>query len=205
MPTGVSQLLDAAVSIFGVRLGEQPPHTVEGRAGQVEIRSYGARFAAETHVDAEGFEAMNEAFRILAGYIFGGNKQKQDIAMTAPVVSDQGTNIAMTTPVTTERVGESGLTMRFFLPAKITTANAPSPNDPRVTLTEIPPETVAVLRFSGRWHQGAFATQKQELLAQLANSGWTPIGEPFTQLYDPPFTIPFLRRNEVAVRVVPRR
>jgi len=73
-----------------------------------------------------------------------------------------------------------------------------------VRLVAVPEETVAALRFAGTWREGAIEGRKRELLAGLDGSGWTPVGDPFTQLYDPPFTIPFLRRNEVAVRVAPR-
>jgi hypothetical protein len=95
------------------------------------------------------------------------------------------------------------MTMRFFLPAKIALNDAPAPNDPRVKLLEVPAETVAVLQFTGSWSERALKEKQAALLADLQKSQWRPVGEPFTQLYDPPFTIPFLRRNEVAVRVAP--
>jgi len=201
---GLSQLVDSAVSVFGIRTAKEPPHQVIDRVGETEIRRYSARFGAETTVAGGRDEAMNRAFSILAGYIFGGNAQKRDIAMTAPVTMDQGRQIAMTASVATETTASGELTMRFFLPTEITAANAPEPNDKRVRLVEVPAETLAVLRFTGRWAQDAFESRKAELLAGLRNSPWEPQGEPFTQLYDPPFTIPFLRRNEVAVRVVAR-
>lgn len=199
----VAQLLDSAASVFGIRTAEEPRYEVVDRIGDVEIRRYGPRFAAETTVQAEGDKAMNQAFFILAGYIFGGNRRTQDIAMKAPVAMERGQAIAMTAPVATEASG-GRLTMRFFLPAAITAANAPEPNDQRVRLVAVPEEAVAALRFAGTWREGAIEGRKRELLAGLDGFGWTPVGDPFTQLYDPPFTIPFLRRNEVAVRVAPR-
>ena len=201
---GLSQLVDSAVSVFGVRTAEEPPYEVVDRVGETEIRRYGARFGAETTVRGDRDRAMNQAFSILAKYIFGGNTQKRDIAMTAPVAMDQGRQIAMTAPVATEATGSGEMTMRFYLPPEIMPANAPEPNDKRVKLAEVPAETLAVLRFTGRWGQDAFESRKAELLAGLRSSRWEPQGEPFTQLYDPPFTIPFLRRNEVAVRVAAR-
>jgi hypothetical protein len=155
-------------------------------------------------VDAKANNAMNEAFFILAGYIFGGNRQKRDIAMTAPVVSGRGKAIAMTAPVALAGDDSSALTMRFFLPATIRSDNAPEPNDPRVRLVEVPEETVAALRFTGTWGAAAIEARGRKLVLRLRDSRWSPIGKPFTQLYDPPFTIPWLRRNEVAVRVAPR-
>jgi hypothetical protein len=198
----IGQLFDSALSVFGVRTAEEPHYDIVERIGEVEIRRYGPRLAAETTV-ASGDNAMNEAFFILAGYIFGGNQKKQDIAMTAPVGIERGQDIAMTAPVATEATQE-GLTMRFFLPCSVTLANAPGPNDERVKLVPIGEETLAALRYSGTWSEEARKQEQRKLIAALQGSRWQANGEPFTQLYDPPFTIPFLRRNEVTVRVVPR-
>lgn len=198
---GLAQLFQSALSVFGVRTAEEPPYDIIARVGEVEIRRYGPRLAAETTVAGESREPMNQAFFILAKYIFGGNHQKRDIAMTAPVTMDQSQQIAMTAPVTTETGDGSAMTMRFFLPKEITPANAPTPDDPRVKLVEMPAETLAVLRFTGGWSARAREEEQRKLLAALDGAKWQPQGEPFTQLYDPPFTLPFLRRNEVAVRV----
>ena len=201
MPNPIAQFASSALAVFGIRTAEEPPFEVVDRVDAVEIRRYGPHFAAETTVDANDNKAMNEAFFTLAGYIFGGNRQKRDIAMTAPVASESGEAMAMTAPAAMERGQHSGLTMRFFLPAEITPVNAPEPNDTRVRLIEVPEETVATLRFTGTWGAAAINARKQELVAKLRDTRWSPLGEPFTQFYDPPFTIPFLRRNEVAVRV----
>jgi hypothetical protein len=198
----LTQIFESALSVFGIRTAEEPAYEVIDRVGDVEIRRYGPRFAAETSVTGQGDRAMNQAFFILAGYIFGGNKRKQDIAMTAPVAMESQ-KIAMTAPVAMQGDAARGLTMRFFLPSGITAANAPEPNDRRVRLAMVPKETVAALRFTGGWSEASIADRKQRLLEALQGSRWKPENDPFTQLYDPPFTIPFLRRNEVAVRVTP--
>jgi SOUL heme-binding protein len=198
-PMTIGQIFDSALSVFGVRTAEEPRYEVIDRIGQVEVRRYAPRFAAETTVAGKRDDGMNEAFFILAGYIFGGNKRKEEIAMTAPVAIENGETIAMTAPVATQ-TSAGGLTMRFFLPASITPSNAPEPNDRRVRLAE---ETIAALRFAGTWSESTLALQQRELLTALAGSRWQPSGEPFTQFYDPPFTLPFLRRNEVAVKVSP--
>lgn len=197
----LGQIFDSALSVFGIRTAEEPRYQVIDRIGQVEIRRYAPRFAAEATVAGERGEGMNEAFFILAGYIFGGNKKKEDIAMTAPVAIENGQTIAMTAPVAMQPSPAGGLTMRFFLPSSITSGNAPEPNDQRVRLVEVPEETIAALRFTGTWGKDTIALRQRELLTALAGSRWQPSGEPFTQFYDPPFTLPFLRRNEVAVKV----
>jgi hypothetical protein len=94
--------------------------------------------------------------------------------------------------------------MRFFLPSSLTLETAPAPTDPRVQLAVVPANTLAVLRFSGSRRPGAVAEQSKTLLGVLADSKWQPVGRPFTLFYDPPWTISFLRRNEVAVTVEPR-
>ena len=189
-------------SVVGIRSGlEQPAYEVVGHAGPAEIREYGPRLAAETTVTAQSVQAgRGTAFRTLANYIFGGNETRQSVAMTAPVEVGRPQKIAMTAPVrTAARAGE--VTMAFFLPAKFTLETAPVPNDPSVHLRRIPPETLAVLHFTGWPSASSIDTEGKKLLQALAGSPWHAAGEPHALLYDPPWTIPFLRRNEVAVAV----
>jgi hypothetical protein len=199
----IGQIVDSALSIVGIRSAEEPPYEVVEQTGDLEIRRYGPRVAAETTVAIGKGKPSEQAFFILAKYIFGGNREKRDIAMTAPVTMDEGRQIAMTAPVTMTSPSTDSMTMRFFLPAKIALNDAPAPNDPRVKLLEVPAETLAVVQFTGSWSERAVKEKQAALLAELQKTTWRPVGEPFTQLYDPPFTIPFLRRNEVAVRVAP--
>lgn len=196
------QITEAGGSIVGIRHGtEEPPFTVVRRVGDVEIRRYGPRAAAETTIDADEEAARNEGFRRLARYIFGGNTAKAKIAMTAPVAQHRGEKIAMTAPVAAQRGAGGDWVIRFFMPADRTVDSLPAPNDERVSLIEVPAETVAVLRFSGIASPGAVATRTEELLADLRGAGIEPDGDPVTWFYDPPWTIPFRRRNEVAVGV----
>lgn len=198
--------LVAGCTLFGVRSGyEQPPYETVDTAGVVEIRHYGPRLVAQTVVEADDeMSARNAAFRILAAYIFGDNVAKDDIAMTTPVaVEQQSTKIDMTTPVETAAVDGDRYAMRFFLPSRLTLETAPAPTDPRVQLAVVPENTLAVLRFSGSRRPRAVAERSAQLLSLLADSKWKPIGRPFTLFYDPPWTLSFLRRNEVAVSVAP--
>ena len=195
-------------TLFGIRSGyEQPAYEVTDRVGEVEIRSYGPRLVAQTIVDADDeMSARTAAFRILAAYIFGDNTTKDDIAMTTPVaVERQSEKIDMTTPVETTVVDGGRYAMRFFLPSSYTLETAPAPTDPRVQLAVAPANTLAVLRFSGSRRPQAVAKQSEELLRVLAETKWRPAGRPFSLFYDPPWTIWFLRRNEVAVSLAPQR
>lgn len=199
----VGQVGESVLSVVGIRVGtEEPPHTSRRLTDAVEIRRYSPRIAAQTTVDADEDEARQEGFRRLAGYIFGGNGGKQKVAMTAPVSqSPAGSKkIAMTAPVSSTP-GNDGWVVRFFMPAEWTMDTLPTPDDDRVTLTEVPAETVAVLRFSGGRSRDDVEPQMAALTDALRAHGIEMIGEPMTWFYDPPWTLPPLRRNEVVVAI----
>jgi hypothetical protein len=123
--------------------------------------------------------------------------------MTAPVeTAAKPEKIAMTVPVETKAQATGTYVMRFFLPAGYTLETAPEPTNPDVRIFEVPERTVAVLRFSGSRGSDNVAVHLSELDTVLEGSGWRAAGEPFSMFYDPPWTIPFLRRNEVAVPVI---
>ena len=193
-------LLVSACSVVGIRSGtEEPRFTVLERTGDVEVRQYAPRLAAETVVPGSAEAARGEGFRRLAGYIFGANDGGARIAMTTPVAqADAGQRITMTAPVAEASAGPAGRSIRFYLPADL--ANPPAPRDARVRIVTVPAETVAVLRFAGIATDGAVASQRTRLLASLGP--WVAGGPPVTWFYDPPWTLPPLRRNEVAVPVV---
>jgi len=196
--------LESMIGVFGIRLYEEPQYEIIGRvAGNVEIRRYAPRLAAEVELPAGGRAARGQAFQLLFDYISGTNRTasgSSKIAMTVPVEVRDNERIAMTAPVQT---AEDGATLRmiFFLPAKYDHDSAPAPRDDRVKIVTIPDETIAVLRYSGLGRD--FRERQAELVASLAGSKWRPIGSPSTLYYDAPFTIPFLRRNEAAVAVTP--
>ncbi len=196
------QVAEAGGSIVGIRSGtEEPSYTVERRVGDVEIRRYGSRIAAETTIDANEEAARNEGFRRLARYIFGGNKGSTKIAMTAPVAQGQGQKIAMTAPVAAQRAGGDSWVIRFFMPSNHTMDSLPTPNDERVRLVHVPGEQMAVLRFSGAYKPEIVKARTEELLKTLRDNDIYAADEPVAWFYDPPWTLPFRRRNEVAVSV----
>lgn len=187
------QIVESALLVFGVRAGtEEPPHTVQKLGDGVEIRRYETRIAAETTVTDDEESARSAGFRRLAGYIFGGN---QGTAKPA------GTNIAMTAPVAQSAGSGGDWVIRFYMPSKWTMAELPVPDDDRVRLVSVPRETVAVLRFSGNRDGKAVADRTERLQNTLRAYGFDAIGDPTAWFYDPPWTLPFLRRNEVAIPV----
>lgn len=190
----VSRAIDLANglgSLVGVRAGtEEPRHDIAERIHGLEIRRYAPRIAAETTVTGDEENARSTGFRRLAGYIFGSNTGKAKISMTAPVCQAR-------------RPGNSWV-VRFYMPSQWTMSTLPTPENEKVELVEVPAETIAALRFTGNRGRAAVAARAAELLRDLEDTAWVAIGEPVAWFYDPPWTIPFLRRNEVAVPVAAR-
>ena len=183
MPNLFKAIVVSALSVIGIRTEQQPAYTVKERVGEIEIRQYVPRFAAETTVDAaDDSAARSEGFNILAGYIFGKNHDKREIAMTAPVETNTGRKIDMTAPVETSAAQAGKMTMRFFLPPDVTPANAPVPNDSRVRLVQIPAQTTAVLRFSGSWTVEAIAEKQSELVRKAERDEVDNHGPPLCAL-----------------------
>ena len=188
-------LLESALSVLGIRaFYEQPRYAVIERLDRgVEIRAYDGRVAVET--DARG-QRDGEAFARLFRYITGANGGDDRIAMKASVETS-GRLIAMTVPV---EQGTAG-TLRFYLPRKVADADVPEPTEPGIRLVRVPPERLAVLRFSGSATPEAREEQARILERVLDAASRKPAEPPFFMGYDPPFSVPFLRRNEVAVRL----
>ncbi len=188
-----------ACSLVGIRGEAEPRFRIVAQTGAIEIREYGPRIAAETTVTGDEYAARSAGFRRIASYIFGANRAKTSIAMTAPVAFSQ--KIDMTAPVAQQRDASGAWVVRFFMPADLTMETLPEPNDTAVRLVMVPPETVAVLRFSGSTTPTSVAEHTTALMRGLASGPWRPQGQPVAWFYDPPWTLPFLRRNEVAVVV----
>jgi hypothetical protein len=190
---------------------EEPRHEVVLREGDFEVRAYAPRVLAATRVVGDRDAAASEGFRRLAGYIFGGNRrgtaststaqraEGERIAMTAPVgQTPEGERIAMTAPVGQTPEG-TAWTVSFTMPAGRTVATLPEPLDARVTLRALAPERVASLRFSGRTTQTRIDAETARLEAWVRAHGWRSAAPPEVNRYDPPWTLPFLRRNEIWV------
>jgi len=179
---------------------EQPDYKVTMTNGAIEIRSYGPMIAAEAEVKGERKAAINEGFRLIAAYIFGANKPNAKIAMTAPVQQQSAQKIAMTAPVTQQTTGDSW-TVRFIMPSSWTLETLPAPNDPRVTLKPVPAKRMLAIRFSGTASDSLIQSKTDELRRYAADKKLATTGEPLLAFYNPPWTLPFLRRNEVMLEV----
>jgi hypothetical protein len=178
----------------------EPAFTTIVREGNFEIRDYQSQVVAEVSVRGEMSQAGNRGFNPLAGYIFGGNQPRAKIAMTAPVTRQQGARIAMTAPVTRQAVG-SVWKVRFIMPAGSELATMPRPNDPNVRLSEEPARRYAVIKFSGLGSATDFAAKTAELTSTMNARRLVALGNPTFASYDPPWTLPFMRRNEVWLEI----
>jgi hypothetical protein len=182
---------------------EQPEYAVLYTDGNIEYRQYESYLVSDTIVeDADDFsEAGNEGFRRLFRYITGSNQSQAKIAMTAPVAQAPASEkIAMTAPVQ-QNADPNGWRVSFMLPSEYTMENVPEPLDHRVKIRAVPAKLMAVLRYSGRWTERNFERKQSALLAAIDEESVSPIGKMQRALYNPPYTPPFMRRNEVMVEV----
>lgn len=206
---GVMTLLLVAL---GGMLGAQamaieiPEYRVIEQDGAFELRRYDTYLIAETEVDAGFMNAGNVAFGRLFRYISGANTSGTEIAMTAPVEQsnrERGEKIAMTAPVE-QAVDDGVYRVGFVVPRKFNRETVPRPTDARIRIREVPPRTVAVWRYTGRWTEENFREHERELRALLkARSLQAEPGDSaIIARYDAPFMPWFLRRNEVLIPLV---
>jgi SOUL heme-binding protein len=208
---------------------EEPGYQVIRKIEPIELRRYAPYVVAEVVLNSTPESAGNQAFPILAGYIFGKNKGERKLPMTAPVIQTAAPviqtaapgiqsaapgiqsaapgaqtaapmRLEMTAPVTQSTV-PGGTLVQFVLPKDITLATAPEPIDERVRLREVPATTWAVIRYSGSWSPSNYEDHLTQLKSLLEAAGVATRGEPVLARYDPPFMPSFLRRNEIWLEV----
>lgn len=196
-------LFVVSVGLLGVTTvaAEEPKHTVLKKDKDFEVRRYEPFIVAETTVEGlDHDEASNEGFRRLAGYIFGGNTVRQKIEMTAPVTTERSQKIEMTVPVTSERKAGS-FRVTFMMPTEFSMETLPVPNDARVTLTQVPAQTMAAIAFAGRWTDENFKEYTDALRAWMSKHGLKAVADPIIARYNPPIVPSFLRRNEILIPI----
>ena len=191
---------------------EEPKYVLLEKSEPFELRAYAPLLIAEVKVDGDLDAASNQGFRLIAAYIFGKNQVSEKIAMTAPVgieSTDQNKSakIAMTAPVGIEssKSSESAgnqWTVSFVMPAEYTLASLPKPLDPQVKIREVPAEKRAVITFSGFYNADKVQEKTQALRDWIKLKNLKSVGEPQFARYNPPWTLPFMRRNEVMIQVL---
>ncbi len=179
-------LLISGCSVFGMHGVDKPGYQVEVKEGDIEIRVYPQLLVAETEVQGNYEEIGKEGFQRLSGYIFGKNSTEQEIAMTAPVLQ--------------EGTGDQWR-MTFVMPDELTESTAPKPNDDQVTVKNLPGKRVAALKYSGSVSAEIITEKGNELQTWLDERGYKAISPVRSARYDPPWTLPMFRHNEVQIDV----
>jgi SOUL heme-binding protein len=180
---------------------EEAKYEVLKKDNKFEIRDYAPHILAETVVKGDVEDAGNKAFKRLFRYISGDNRSRKKVAMTAPVSQQpMGEKIKMTAPVGQQRVKESWA-VSFMMPASYTLETLPVPEDPKITLRQVPARRMAAIRYSGFWSKKGYLRYKLELASWIHEKGLTIVGDPIWARYNPPFIPWFLRRNEILIPV----
>ena len=198
--------LIALILIAGVLAGpvmsnvEKPDYKVIQSEQNIEIRQYEPMIIAEVEVDGKREDAIRDGFRLLADYIFGNNTVQQVISMTAPVQQKENQKIAMTAPVQQQSMGKSWR-MSFVMPSKYSIDSLPVPNNNRVRLKEILTKKFVVIEFSGTNSNENVTEHENQLMNYIEANQIKIIGSPKYAFYNAPWTLPFLRRNEVMIEI----
>jgi len=180
---------------------EEAAYSVVQRDGAFEIRDYAPHVLAETVVSGTFDQAGNQAFRRLFRYISGGNRSRHKVAMTAPVSQEPtGEKIAMTAPVG-QWPAQDRWVVSFTMPASYALETLPEPEDPQVTLRQVPARRMAALCYSGLWSEKSYLRQTTKLETWMRDRGLHAAGDPVWARYNSPFAPWFLRRNEVLIPI----
>lgn len=201
-------LLVLFLTLKGVLMAiEEPKYTIIKKYEAFEIREYAPYLVAQTEVSGTFDERGGKAFRILIKYISGENQQQSNIKMTAPVIQEsskeEGQKISMTAPVIQEKGKEDSNSsiISFVMPESFTLDTLPSPLDKRITLREKPAKSIAVLQYSGGWGEEKYKENEAILIKALQDANIKTIGEPSFARYNSPFTLWFMRRNEIMIEI----
>jgi hypothetical protein len=198
---GVALLFWTVGSYLAIRNLEEPSYVVVEKNSNYEIRKYAPYIIAETDITGSYDEASNSGFRLIADYIFGNNTTQSSIAMTVPVIQNKSEKIAMTAPVLSMEKDSQVRTVSFVLPSAYTLETLPTPNNPLVRLTEVPGRTVVAIRFTGYATEARVAKKQAALEKTLGEARLTAAGPAQVAQYNPPFSMPLMRRNEILIPV----
>jgi len=198
----LSSLLWTGLTVMGIRGSEEPSYRVLSEDGNIQIRLYQPMLIAETKIEADYSQAGKIGFNRLARYIFGGNVQNKEMAMTTPVFRESINGQIETMNETTQHAPNNNKwIMSFVMPPSFDVTTLPEPTDPLVIIESIPTKKVAILRYTGSLNQERMTEYSQILLAWLDERHIKRLSSPRSAAYDPPWTIPSLRRNEIHIDI----
>lgn len=191
---------------FATMATETPQYNVIQKNGDFEIRHYAPRIIAEVSVSGDLDTATREGFRTLASFIFGNNRAPN--LSTVTLVPEEPIKIAMTAPVTVEPVGGNQTftdtrdwRVEFTMPNQYTIATLPKPNDASIRIRTLPPQNYAAVRYSGLNTAHRINQETHRLLDWIQAEGLFVLGSPELARYNPPWTLPMFRRNEILVPI----
>ena len=204
----IIQSIQIVIAVVAIMIGvmdamaiEEARYKVLEKDNRFEIRDYAPHILAETIVEGDLEEAGNKAFNRLFRYISRDNRSRTKVTMTAPVSQQpMGEKIKMTAPVEQRRVQEKWA-VSFMMPASYTLKILPEPEDPNITLRQVPARRMAAVHYSGFWSEKRYLRYKLELESWIQERGLTVVGDLIWARYNPPFTLWFLRRNEILIPI----
>ena len=193
---------------------EEPSYTVLSQVDDFELRRYDEKLVAQTWVSGDQDTASRQGFKILADYIFGNNTapsgESSKISMTAPVTmqsdnqnEQESQKIAMTAPVSMQQ-DDGKWRVQFTMPSQYTMQTLPKPNNPDIKILQVPAQTYGVIKFSGLAGSKKVAKKTETLKSWMQTQKLMIIGTPELARYNPPWTLPFMRRNEVMIAYQPK-
>ncbi len=177
----------------------EPKYQILQTAGEIEIRRYSSLLIAQVATSGDRSTAINAGFRILADYIFGNNKQKEKLAMTAPV-RQQGVSIPMVAPVTQKHQGDAWL-VEFVMPDNFTKATLPMPVNQSVSILEIPAKEFVVIQFSGSSSDSNLNDHELKLRDYIKKNNLKVVEPAIYAFYNPPWILPMFRRTEIMLEI----
>jgi len=180
---------------------EKPKYQATALTNEIELRSYDPMLVAMVQMSGSRKDAISEGFRVLADYIFGNNTLERNISMTAPVEQQAGQKISMTAPVQQQQRSNSWM-ISFVMPKQFTLKTIPKPNNDMVKINEVPAQRFITIRFSGSNSDDNIRKNESALFNYITQNKINVTGEPKYAFYNPPWTLPFMRRNEIMVQLL---
>ncbi|BCA94670.1 heme-binding protein [Legionella antarctica] len=186
-----------AFYFYSMRNVKEPKYSVSEKSGSIEIRVYQPMIIAEVSLSGNADETITRGFRLLADYIFGNN-----ITMTSPITQQKSTKIAMTAPVMQQQSDKQQWKIRFVMPEEYTIESLPKPNNNQVKIRQVPPKKMVVIQFSGTRSNELIDKNLLVLDEFIKANQLQVIGEPLFAFYNPPWTLPIMKRNEIMYELV---
>jgi len=195
------------IFIAGLMIGpvmsdvETPSYRIVQSQKDIEIRHYEPMIVANVKVAGDRENTLRKGFQLLADYIFGNNTVVQEISMTAPVQQQKYKKISMTAPVQQQAM-DTSWEVSFVMPSGYNMVTLPRPNNDSVVIEEIPSEKFVVIIFSGVSSNENVEKYERKLMSYVVRNNILVIGTPKYAFYNPPWTLPQMRRNEIMMKIL---